>query len=169
MGATYLDEKGNETQIIMGCYGIGINRIVAAAVEAAHDANGIIWPLSIAPYHVLVVPLQLQNPAVIEQAAALESALSAAGLDVLVDDRDQRPGFKFKDADLIGIPLRVVVGERGLKEGKVEIKWRHEPEAKQVPAASAAAAILDEVDAMRRRHDDWCAERRTARAAARPS
>ena len=92
-----------------------------------------------------------------------------AGLDVLVDDRDQRPGFKFKDADLIGIPLRVVVGERGLKEGKVEIKWRDQSEAKTVPAATAAAAILDEVDAMRRRHDDWCVERRTARAAARPS
>ena len=169
MGATYLDDKGNETQIIMGCYGIGINRIVAAAVEAAHDANGIIWPLAIAPYHVLVVPLQLQNPAVMEQAAALESGLAAAGLDVLVDDRDQRPGFKFKDADLIGVPLRVVVGERGLKEGKVEVKWRHEPEPKQVPAASAVAAILAEVDAMRRRHEEWCADRRTARAAAKSS
>ena len=90
----------------------------------AHDANGIIWPLALAPYHVLIVPLQVQNAAVMEQAAALESALTAAGLDVLVDDRDQRPGFKFKDADLIGIPLRVVVGERGLKEGKIEIKWR---------------------------------------------
>ncbi len=169
MGATYLDEKGNETHVIMGCYGIGINRIVAAAVEAAHDANGIIWPLSIAPYHVLVVPLQIQNAAVMEQALALESALSTAGLDVLVDDRDQRPGFKFKDADLIGIPMRVVVGERGLKEGKVEVKWRDQAEAKTVPAATAATAILDEIDAMRRRHDDWCAGRRTARAAARPS
>jgi prolyl-tRNA synthetase len=169
MGANYLDEKGVETQIIMGCYGIGINRIVAAAVEAAHDDNGIIWPLSIAPYHVLVVPLQIQNAAVMEQALALESALAAAGLDVLVDDRDQRPGFKFKDADLIGIPMRVVVGERGLKEGKVEVKWRDQAEAKTVPAATAAAAILDEIDAMRRRHDDGCAERRTARAAARPT
>jgi prolyl-tRNA synthetase len=169
MGATYLDEKGNETHVIMGCYGIGINRIVAAAVEAAHDANGILWPLSIAPYHVLVVPLQIQNAAVMEQALALESALTAAGLDVLVDDRDQRPGFKFKDADLIGIPMRVVVGERGLKEGKVEVKWRDQAEATTVPAATAATAILDEIDAMRRRHDDWCASRRTARAAARPT
>jgi prolyl-tRNA synthetase len=169
MGARYLDEKGTETLIIMGCYGIGINRIVAAAVEASHDDNGIIWPLSIAPYHVLIVPLQLQNPTVMEQALALESALTAAGLDVLVDDRDQRPGFKFKDADLIGIPLRVVVGERGLKEGKIEIKWRQEAEARQIPAATAASAIVDEVDAMRRRHDDGCAERRTARAAAKSS
>jgi prolyl-tRNA synthetase len=169
MGASYLDEKGNESLIIMGCYGIGINRIVAAAVEASHDENGIIWPLSIAPYHVLVVPLQVQSAAVMAQAEALESALTAAGLDVLVDDRDQRPGFKFKDADLIGIPLRVVVGERGLKEGKIEIKWRHESEARQVPAETAASAVLDEVAAVRRRHDDGCAERRAGRAAARPS
>ncbi len=127
MGASYLDEKGKEVLFIMGCYGIGINRIVAAAVEAGHDQNGIIWPLSIAPYHVEVIPLQVQNAAVLEQSLALEKSLSAAGLDVLIDDRDQRPGFKFKDADLIGIPLRVVVGERGLKEGTVEIKWRARP------------------------------------------
>ncbi|HWE37236.1 MAG TPA: YbaK/EbsC family protein, partial [Isosphaeraceae bacterium] len=167
MGATYLDEKGHETQVIMGCYGIGVNRIVAGAVEASHDANGIVWPFALAPYHVLIVPLQLQNEAVMGQTAALESALAAAGLDVLVDDRDQRPGFKFKDADLIGVPLRVVVGERGLKDGKIEIKWRHESEARQVPAESAAQAILDEVAAVRGRHDEACAERRTARAAAK--
>ncbi len=167
MGATYLDDKGHETQVIMGCYGIGVNRIVAAAVEASHDANGILWPFSLAPYHVLIAPLQTQNEAVIELTAALETDLAAAGLDVLVDDRDQRPGVKFKDADLIGIPLRVVVGERGLKDGKVEIKWRHESEARQVPAASAARAILDEVAAVRGQHDAACAERRTARAAAR--
>lgn len=166
MGAKYLDETGNETPIVMGCYGIGINRIVAAAVEASHDDNGIAWPLSIAPYDVLVVPLRVQNADIMAHAAALESALSAAGLDVLVDDRDQRPGFKFKDADLIGIPLRVVVGERGLEEGKIELKWRHEPEARQVAADTAAAAILDAVGVERRRQDDWCAERRAAR---RPS
>ncbi|MHB1557996.1 MAG: proline--tRNA ligase [Isosphaeraceae bacterium] len=169
MGATYLDEKGAETHIIMGCYGIGINRIVASAVEASHDANGIVWPLAIAPYHVLIVPLQVQNAAVMERALALESALSAAGLDVLVDDRDQRPGFKFKDADLIGIPLRVVIGERGLKDGQVEVKWRDQAEARTVPADSADQSILEEVIARKRQHEDWCAERRTARAAARPS
>ena len=88
---------------------------------------------------------------------------------MLVDDRDQRPGVKFKDADLIGIPLRVVIGERGLKDGKIEIKWRTESEAKQVRAATAAEAILAEIEAARRRHDDWCAGARTARAAAKPS
>ncbi len=169
MGATYLDEKGNETLLIMGCYGIGINRIVASAVEAGHDDNGIIWPLSIAPYHVLLVPLPGKDPAVMEQSLRLESALASAGLDVLVDDRDQRPGFKFKDADLIGIPLRVVIGERGLKEGKIEIKWRNQSEARQVPAATAADAILEEIEAARRQHEQWCQERQQARAAAKPS
>ena len=130
----------------MGCYGIGINRIVAGAVEAAHDANGILWPLALAPYHVVVVPLQVQNAAVMEHALALEKALTAAGLDVLVDDRDQRPGVKFKDADLIGVPLRVVVGERGLKDGTIEIKWRNQSEAKHIPAATAAEAIIAELD-----------------------
>ncbi len=169
MGATYLDEKGNETLLIMGCYGIGINRIVASAVEAGHDDNGIIWPLSIAPYHVLLVPLPGKDPAVMEQSLRLESALVSAGLDVLVDDRDQRPGFKFKDADLVGIPLRVVIGERGLKDGKIEIKWRNQSEARQVPAATAMDTILEEVEAARRQHEQWCQERQQARAAARPS
>jgi prolyl-tRNA synthetase len=167
MGATYLDVKGNEVLFIMGCYGIGINRIVAGAVEAGNDANGILWPLALAPYHVLVVPLQVQHESVMKQALELEQALGAAGLDVLVDDRDQRPGFKFKDADLIGIPLRVVIGERGLKDGTVEVKWRHESEAKNIPAATAAEAVIAEVTAARDRHDAFCEAQRQARAAAR--
>ncbi len=165
MGATYLDEKGTEIHAIMGCYGIGINRILAGAVESSHDANGIIWPLSLAPYQVLIVPLQVQNAAVLEHALALEQALTAAGLEVLTDDRDQRPGFKFKDADLIGIPLRVVIGERGLKDGTVELKWRTEATARQIPAASAAESILAEIADARKRHDAQCQERRQARAA----
>jgi prolyl-tRNA synthetase len=104
---------------------------------------------------------------VLEQSLALESSLTAAGLDVLVDDRDQRPGFKFKDADLIGIPLRVVVGERGLKDGTVEIKWRAQAEPKLIPAASAAQSILAEVAEARKRLDASCQERRAARAASR--
>jgi prolyl-tRNA synthetase len=167
MGAAYLDEKGNEVRHIMGCYGIGINRIVAAAVEAGHDANGIIWPLALAPYQVLVIPLQVQNQAVLEHALALEESLNASGAEVLMDDRDQRPGFKFKDADLIGIPLRVVVGERGLKEGSVELKWRGQAEPKQVSAASAAAEIRAEIARARADHDAACLKRRAARAAAR--
>ena len=90
MGATYLDEKGNEVPVIMGCYGIGVNRIVAAAIEAGHDENGIIWPLPLAPYEVLLIPLQVQNAAVMKAAEALETQLEAARLDVLMDDREQR-------------------------------------------------------------------------------
>ena len=167
MGATFLDEKGNEVPIIMGCYGIGVNRIVAAAVEAGHDENGIIWPLPLAPYEVLLVPLQVQNAAVMEAAEALETQLEAAGLDVLVDDREQRPGVKFKDADLIGIPLRVVIGERGLKEGTIEVKWRTDAAAHHVSAATAGEAISAEVEATRKALAIRCAERRIARAAAR--
>jgi prolyl-tRNA synthetase len=169
MGASYQDEKGTEIPHIMGCYGIGINRIVAAAVESGHDANGIIWPLALAPYHVLIVPLQAQNQVVLDHAFALEAQLSAAGIDVLTDDRDQRPGFKLKDADLIGIPLRVVVGERGLKDGTVEIKWRHEAEPKHVPAASAKDRILDEIARSRAVDDARSLEGRQSRAAARGS
>jgi prolyl-tRNA synthetase len=167
MGATYLDDKGAEIPLIMGCYGIGVNRIVAAAVEAGHDDNGIIWPVPLAPYDVLIVPLQVQNTAVLEAAENLEKQFTAAGLDVLLDDREQRPGVKFKDADLIGIPLRVVIGERGLKEGTIEVKWRTDASPHHVAVATAGEAILAEVDATRKAFQDQCIERKVARAAAR--
>jgi prolyl-tRNA synthetase len=165
MGATYLDEKGQEIPIIMGCYGIGINRIMAAAIEAGHDDHGIIWPLSLAPYEVAVIPLQVQNRSVVEIAERLEADLESAGVEVLLDDRDQRPGVKFKDVDLIGIPLRVVIGERGLKEGSVEIKWRGQSDASNLPLATAAAEVLRELAAARSRHEAMCRERRAAREA----
>eukprot|EP00913_Durusdinium_trenchii_P023450 g22028.t1 len=117
MGAEFLDEKEKRHPIIMGCYGIGVNRIVAATAETSHDENGLIWPLSIAPYSVLVIPLNLDDDEVQSTAERYYNELSAAGVDVLFDDRKARPGFKFKDADLIGIPLRVVIGGRGLKDG----------------------------------------------------
>jgi prolyl-tRNA synthetase len=166
MGATFLDDKGNEIPLIMGCYGIGVNRIVAAAVEAGHDENGIVWPLPLAPYHVVLVPLQTQSAAVMEATEAIERQLVEAGVEVLTDDREQRPGVKFKDADLIGIPLRVVVGERGLKEGTIEVKWRTDAAAHHVPAATAGEAILAEIAAARQAHDARCAERRAARSTA---
>jgi prolyl-tRNA synthetase len=102
-------------------------------------------------------------------ATTLESAFKEAGLDVLVDDREQRPGVKFKDADLIGVPLRVVVGERGLKEGTIEVKWRSDAAAHHVPVATAAEAILAEIETARKAHDSHCAERRVARAAQKGS
>jgi prolyl-tRNA synthetase len=141
MGANYLDAQGQAHPSIMGCYGIGVNRILAAAVETGHDSNGIIWPLTLAPYEILVVPLQVNNAMVMSEAALLEERLNAAGFDVLFDDRDLRPGVKFKDADLIGIPLRVVISERGLKDGTIEVKWRHEKDAKPAPAEGAAEAV----------------------------
>jgi prolyl-tRNA synthetase len=167
MGATFHDDKGSEIPLIMGCYGIGVNRILAAAVEAEHDDNGIIWPLSLAPYEVLLVPLQPQNPAVLEATAALEAQFEAAGLEVLVDDREQRPGVKFKDADLIGIPLRVVIGERGLKDGTIEVKWRTDGTAHHVAVSTAGEAIVAEVETARKALHDRFVERRIARAAAR--
>ena len=167
MGATFLDDKGAEAPVIMGCYGIGVSRLLAASVEAAHDGNGILWPLSIAPYQVVVVPLQVQNAAVVEAAEALVSRFEAAGVDVLLDDRDARPGVKFKDADLIGVPLRVVVGERGLKEGTIEVKWRQADAAHHVPAGTAAEAILAELDSTRNAEDARRAERRQTRASSK--
>ncbi len=170
MGATFLDDKGQEIPVIMGCYGIGVNRIVAAAVEAAHDANGIIWPITLSPYHVLITPLQSKDPAVLNMAAMLETKLVEAGYDVLVDDREQRPGVKFKDADLIGIPLRVVIGDRGLKEGNIEVKWRTDATAHTVPTASAFEAIRDELAAalaaVRTQGIEWQAARSSAKGQA---
>jgi prolyl-tRNA synthetase len=167
MGASFLDEKSQAHPLIMGCYGIGVNRILAAAVETGHDPNGIIWPLSIAPYQVLIVPLQVDKPDVMKLTDELDHALTAAGHDCLVDDRDLRPGVKFKDADLIGIPLRIVIGERGLKEGSIELKWRHEAAPKSIPAANAAQLVLDELRAAIESLDVECTNRRNSRACSR--
>ncbi len=167
MGATFLDDSGLSQPVIMGCYGIGVNRIVAAAVEAGHDENGIIWPLNLAPYEALVVPLQPQNEAVMEVALALAKHLETAGVEVLVDDREGRPGVKFKDADLIGIPVRILVGERGLKEGTVEVKWRTDAAAHNLASSTAGEAIVAEIEATRKALDAKVAERRTSRAVAK--
>ena len=142
LGAKVLDEAGREVPCIMGCYGIGINRILAAAIELGHDDNGCILPISIAPFAVEVLILNNDNAQVVAEAERIHDELTAAGVDVLLDDRDVRAGVKFKDADLIGIPLRVVVGERGLKDGSVEVKRRTEAKAVAVPAGEAVAEAL---------------------------
>jgi prolyl-tRNA synthetase len=147
--ALYDDEKEFRKPMIMGCYGIGVNRIIAGLAETKHDENGLIWPLSVAPYSVILCPLGVTEPDVMNAANAIYDQLQAAGVDVLMDDRDQRPGFKFKDADLIGIPLRVVVGGKGLKEGMVEVKWRWASEPQKVPLNNAVPAILDMLKARR--------------------
>ena len=142
LDATFLDEQGKESHCIMGCYGIGINRIFAGAIEAAHDENGCIMPAAIAPFTVEVIPLNSDKPEVREAADRIYNELTAAGVDVLLDDRDARPGVKFKDADLIGIPLRVVVGGRTLADGQVELKRRTDAEATLVDIDQSVAQTL---------------------------
>ena len=137
MDATVLDAQGNKRSMHMGCYGIGVTRVVAAAIEQNHDERGIIWPAAIAPFQVIVVPINPdKSESVRETTAELHDRLTEAGFEVLVDDRPQRPGFKFADADLIGVPHRVVIAERGLKAGQVEYKGRSETEVTLVPVES---------------------------------
>jgi prolyl-tRNA synthetase len=141
MGAAFLGTDGAERPIEMGCYGIGITRTVAAAIEQHHDEAGICWPAPLAPFGAHVVPVNAGDAALVEAAERVARELAGAGVDVLVDDRDERPGVKFKDADLIGLPVRVTVGPRGLKAGKVEVKPRTAAAAEEVPLAEAAARV----------------------------
>jgi prolyl-tRNA synthetase len=143
LDATFDDEKEFRQPIIMGCYGIGVNRIVASLAETKNDANGLIWPLAVAPYSVILCPLAVADEETMRITNLVYEQLKAAGVDVLLDDRDQRAGVKFKDADLIGIPLRVVIGGKGLKEGVIEAKWRWETDARKLPVASAVPALLE--------------------------
>jgi prolyl-tRNA synthetase len=142
MQASVLDEQGKAVTMFMGCYGIGVTRVVAAAIEQNNDANGIIWPEPLAPFNVIVVPINYQKSERVRRAAdELYEALGAAGIDVLLDDRDARPGVKFADAELIGIPHRLVVGERTLDAGKLEYRHRRDSESTEIPAAEAVAYI----------------------------
>lgn len=128
LGAKFLDSNGKEQPIIMGSYGIGVNRILAATIEKSHDSNGIIWPLPLAPYEVLVVPINIKDDVIMDTATKIYDDLCGEGVEVLLDDRDQRPGFKFKDADLIGVPIRITVGKRLKETGELEIKLRSKDE-----------------------------------------
>ncbi|MFA5073109.1 MAG: proline--tRNA ligase [Nitrospirota bacterium] len=139
--AYYLDENGAEKPIIMGSYGIGPARIAAAAVEQGNDENGIMWPLAIAPFHVQIIPVNAKDQQSLKVAEDLSAILEKKGFEVLVDDRDERAGVKFKDADLIGIPYRIVIGEKNLKEGMVEIKERKSGVVEKVVIADAPFAI----------------------------
>ena len=140
IGVNYLDESGARHPAVMGCYGIGLERMLAAIIEANHDANGIIWPASVAPYDVHIVALNLDQTPVAEAVAALEAALVGAGLSALIDDRDESAGIKFKDADLIGIPFRVTVSPRALEKGGVELRNRRSGQTEVVAIADAVAA-----------------------------
>jgi prolyl-tRNA synthetase len=147
LGATVLDDQGQERKLFMGCYGIGVGRTVAAAIEQNHDQNGIVFPLPIAPFQVLITVVNPREEEVLAAANDLYRQLEAAGIEVLLDDRDERPGSKFKDADLIGIPLRVTVGSRGLAEGAVELQERASGQRTMLPMADAVRLLAEQVRA----------------------
>jgi prolyl-tRNA synthetase len=128
LNAKFLDAEGEEQLIFMGCYGIGVSRIVAASIEQSHDADGIIWPMALAPYQVGLFPINVNDELTRETVNRLHDELTAAGLEVLLDDRDERPGVKFKDMDLLGLPIRVVVGPKTLAKGQAEVRQRRSPE-----------------------------------------
>src|SRR5215469_2460379 len=150
MKAVVLDEAGREATLFMGCYGIGVTRIVAAAIEQNHDERGIIWPDPIAPFQVVLVPINLQKSERVRAATvALYAELTAAGIEVLLDDRDARPGVKFADAELLGIPHRLVVADRGLEGGKLEYRHRRDTESTEFPASEALQFLRSKISAPR--------------------
>jgi prolyl-tRNA synthetase len=151
LGAAFQDPSGKQVPMVMGCYGIGVNRILATAIEQRHDANGIIWPPGIAPFPVVISVLEAENAEALKAADEAEQALAAAGLEPLVDDRPQSPGSKLKDADLIGLPVQVVIGRTWLKEGKFEVAPRATKEKTLVEPSGLVDTVhklLDKVSAL---------------------
>jgi prolyl-tRNA synthetase len=145
MGASFLDEHGVERDIVMGCYGIGVGRTLAAAIEQNHDRNGIIFPISIAPFEAVILPLQVNEQEVADAAEKIYIELLEKGIDVLLDDRDLRAGFKFNDADLLGIPLRITIGSQNIKKGDIELKLRSETESLFISLGDSVSIILDKI------------------------
>jgi len=141
MKAVYARPDGGDGLLFMGCYGVGIGRTLAAAVEQNHDRDGIMWPLPLAPYEATVLTLQAQNPKVAAAAEKLFQELMNLGVETVLDDRDERPGLKFKDADLIGYPFRVTVSEKNLAAGEAELKLRASREVSRLPLSEAAAVV----------------------------
>lgn len=144
--AVYLDQEGAEQYIYMGCYGIGVSRIVAAAIEQGHDDNGIIFPMALAPVQVALIPISLNDAAVRDCVFKLHEELDAAGIEVILDDRDERPGVKFKDCDLLGIPLRVVIGAKTLAQGQAEVKERRAQAPEFVSLAGLAENLKQRIN-----------------------
>jgi len=143
MNAVYLDEDGKSIEMVMGCYGIGVGRTVAAAIEQSHDKDGIIFPAAIAPFSVIVVPVNTSDEAQVEIAENIYQDLVKKGVDVIIDDRDERAGIKFKDADMVGIPVRVTVGKFAVKENSIDIKIRKTGEVKKVAVEEAVSAVIE--------------------------
>jgi prolyl-tRNA synthetase len=142
MGANYLDETGKPQPMEMGCYGIGVTRILGAAIEQNNDERGIIWPAAIAPFAVVICPIGYDRSADVKAAAdKLHEELLAEGVDVLLDDRGERPGAMFADWELIGVPLRVVISDRGLKEGQLEVQGRRDAEAGKAAVSDIVAVV----------------------------
>jgi prolyl-tRNA synthetase len=141
LGATFLDENGKARPFIMGCYGIGVTRTMAAAVEQNHDERGIKWPVQIAPYHVIVVPVSTKDKDQVNAAEEIYQNLVTGGVETVIDDRPERAGVKFKDADLVGYPIRITVGAKGLAEGKVELYSRLEEQTMMVPLGDVVNAV----------------------------
>ncbi|ACK69969.1 prolyl-tRNA synthetase [Gloeothece citriformis PCC 7424] len=146
MGATYTNEQGEEMPLVMGCYGIGVSRLAQSAVEQSYDKDGIIWPVAIAPYHAIVVIPNINDPQQVEVAEKLYTELNAAGIETLLDDRDERAGVKFKDSELVGIPYRIVTG-RSLKEGKLEVVERATKKSQDIPIDEVVSTIQQWVKA----------------------
>jgi len=148
MNAVYLDEKGQSQPMVMGCYGIGVTRLLGAAIEQCFDDRGIVWPVSIAPFQVVLCPMGYDRSDMVREASdQLYKDLTAAGIEVILDDRGERPGAMFADWELIGVPYRVVIGERGLKEGQLEFQARTDTEATQVPVADVATKVKTMIQA----------------------
>ncbi|MET0851922.1 MAG: His/Gly/Thr/Pro-type tRNA ligase C-terminal domain-containing protein, partial [Candidatus Rokuibacteriota bacterium] len=148
-GATYLEEQGQQQHLVMGSYGIGPARIVAAAIEQRHDTDGIVWPWSIAPFHVEIVPIAVKDRGNVEVAESLYEELGAAGFEVLLDDRDERAGVKFKDADLLGCPIRVVIGQAYSREGVIEVRERGTRREVKVPRDRVLKTIQEAAETLR--------------------
>ncbi|MDX1815208.1 MAG: His/Gly/Thr/Pro-type tRNA ligase C-terminal domain-containing protein, partial [Thermodesulfobacteriota bacterium] len=150
LSATYLDAGGKEQLIVMGCYGIGVGRTAAAAIEQHHDQDGIRWPISIAPFEVCVLPVNMKNAGLRLEAERAAAELSGEGVEVLFDDREERPGIKFKDADLVGIPVRVTFGEKNYEAGFAEIRDRKKGETERIPLAGIIRRVCAAVEEKRK-------------------
>jgi prolyl-tRNA synthetase len=148
MGCTYLDQQGKAQPMVMGCYGIGVTRLLGAAIEQGHDEKGIIWPISMAPFEVVICPMGYEKSEAVKAACdQLHNELLAAGIDVILDDRNERPGAMFADWELIGAPFRVVIGDRGLADSQVEFKGRTDIESQNIPLAEIKAKVISAVQA----------------------
>jgi prolyl-tRNA synthetase len=148
MGCTYLDQQGKAQAMVMGCYGIGVTRLLGAAIEQGHDERGIIWPISMAPFEVVICPMNYDRSELVKATAdQLHDELLKAGIDVILDDRGERPGAMFADWELIGAPFRVVIGDRGLVDSVVEFKGRTDEDSQNVALANIKAKVITAVQA----------------------